>query len=60
MVAGEFLKYDGKLKMDTDALTKEAIRLQKDLLARGKEKRKLLTKINMYFMAVKNVHVMEK
>ena len=38
MVAGEFLKYDGKLKMDTDALTKEAIRLQKDLLARGKGK----------------------
>lgn len=38
MVAGEFLKYDGKLKMDTDALVKDAIRLQKDLLARGKGK----------------------
>ena len=38
MVAGEFLKYDGKLKMDTEALMKEAIRLQKELLARGKGK----------------------
>lgn len=38
MVAGEFLKYDGKLKMDTETLRKEAIRLQKDLLARGKGK----------------------
>lgn len=38
MVAGDFLKYDGKLKLDTEALTKEAIRLQKALLERGKGK----------------------
>lgn len=38
MVAGEFLKYDGRLKMDTEALVKEATRLQKALLARGKGK----------------------
>ncbi len=38
MVAGEFLKYDGKLKMDTEELVREAIRLQKELLARGKGK----------------------
>lgn len=38
MVAGEFLKYEGKLKLDTEALIKEAIHLQKDLLARGKGK----------------------
>lgn len=38
MVAGEFLKYDGKLKMDTQALIREAIGLQKALLARGKGK----------------------
>lgn len=38
MVAGEFLKYDGRLKIDTRALMDEAIRLQKALLARGKGK----------------------
>ncbi|MCD8155197.1 MAG: amidohydrolase family protein [Clostridiales bacterium] len=38
MVGGDFLKYDGKLKMDMDGLQKEAIRLQKALLARGKGK----------------------
>ena len=38
MVAGEFLKYDGRLKMDAAGLMKEAIRLQKALLARGKGK----------------------
>lgn len=38
MVAGEFLKYDGRLKMDVDALIKEAVRLQKALLERGKGK----------------------
>lgn len=42
MVGGEFLKYDGKLKMDTDNLIKEAARLQKDLLARGKGKATVL------------------
>ena len=42
MVAGEFLKYDGKLKMDTEALTKEAICLQKDLLDRGKGKAEVI------------------
>lgn len=38
MVAGEFLKYDGKLKMDTEALIQEATELQKALLGRGKGK----------------------
>ncbi|MDD7220086.1 MAG: amidohydrolase family protein [Clostridia bacterium] len=38
MVAGEFLKYDGKLKMDTKALMEEGERLQTDLLKRGKGK----------------------
>lgn len=38
MVAGEFLKYDGALKMDFSALMDEAIQLQKALLARGKGK----------------------
>lgn len=38
MVAGEFLKYDGRLKMDVNALVKDAVRLQKELLARGKGK----------------------
>lgn len=38
MVAGEFLKYDGRLKLDTAALMEEAVRLQKSLLARGKGK----------------------
>ncbi len=42
MVAGEFLKYDGRLKIDTSELIKDAIRLQKDLLARGKGKAEVL------------------
>ena len=38
MVGGEFLKYDGKLKMYVESLIKETTRLQKALLARGKGK----------------------
>lgn len=41
MVAGEFLKYDGQLKMDFAALTKEAMALQKALLSRGKGQAKV-------------------
>ena len=36
MVEGEFLKYDGALKMDFAEVAREALRLQRDLLARGK------------------------
>ena len=36
MVEGEFLKYDGALKMDFSEIAKEAMRLQKNLLSRGK------------------------
>ena len=36
MVEGEFLKYDGVLKMDFAAAAGEAMRLQKNLLSRGK------------------------
>ena len=36
MVEGEFLKYDGVLKMDFAGIAKEAMRLQKNLLSRGK------------------------
>ena len=36
MVEGEFLKYDGVLKMDFPEIAQEAMRLQKNLLARGK------------------------
>ena len=36
MVEGEFLKYDGVLKMDHAAVAREAIGLQKNLLSRGK------------------------
>ena len=36
MVEGEFLKYDGVLKMDFAAIAEEAMRLQKNLLSRGK------------------------
>ena len=36
MVEGEFLKYDGVLKMDFAGIAQEARSLQKDLLARGK------------------------
>ena len=38
MLAGEFLKYNGKLKIDTKTLMQEAVRLQKALLERGKGK----------------------
>lgn len=38
MVGGEFLKYDGILKMDTRKLMEMGIRLQKELLGRGKGK----------------------
>ncbi len=38
MVEGEFLKYDGVLKMNFDEIAQEAMRLQKNLLARGKGK----------------------
>ena len=41
MVEGEFLKYDGRLKMDFPALAKEAMQLQKALLARGKGQAKV-------------------
>ena len=36
MVEGEFLKYNGALKMDFASITKEAMQLQKALLSRGK------------------------
>lgn len=36
MVEGEFLKYDGVLKMDFSGIVREAMRLQKNLLSRGK------------------------
>ncbi|MDY5022766.1 MAG: cytosine deaminase, partial [Blautia sp.] len=38
MAGGEFLKYDGKLIMDVEALLAETTRLQKALLERGKGK----------------------
>ena len=38
MVGGEFLKYDGRLKMDFSEIAREAMRLQKELLSRGKGK----------------------
>ena len=36
MVEGEFLKYDGALRMDFSEIAQEGMRLQKNLLARGK------------------------
>ena len=36
MVDGEFLKEDGRLKLDTEELFADAVRLQKELLRRGK------------------------
>lgn len=36
MVEGEFLKYDGTLKMNFSEIAQEGMRLQKNLLARGK------------------------
>lgn len=41
MVEGEFLKYDGALKLNFAELAREAMRLQKDLLSRGKGKAKV-------------------
>lgn len=41
MVEGEFLKYDGQLKMDFAEIAREAMRLQKELLSRGKGKAKV-------------------
>ncbi|MBR0366812.1 MAG: amidohydrolase family protein [Clostridia bacterium] len=41
MVEGEFLKYDGRLKMDFPAVAREAMALQKALLARGKGRAKV-------------------
>lgn len=38
MVGGDFLKYDGRLKMNMDEVMKEAAALQKELLKRGKGK----------------------
>ena len=38
MVEGEFLKYDGRLKMDFSEVAREAMALQKELLERGKGK----------------------
>lgn len=38
MVEGEFLKYDGRLKMDFAEIAREAMELQKALLSRGKGK----------------------
>ena len=38
MVGGEFLKYNGVLKMDIQNLMKEGARLQSQLLKRGKGK----------------------
>ena len=40
MVNGEFLKYDGVLKMDTKALMEMGIRLQKLFLKEEEEKRR--------------------
>ena len=40
MVDGVFLKYDGRLIMDEEALKNEAADLQKALIARGKGKAK--------------------
>ena len=42
MVEGDFLKYDGKLTMNTEELFADAIRLQKELLKRGKGKADVL------------------
>lgn len=41
MVAGEFLKYDGRLKMDINPLIDEAVQRQNELLKRGKGKAKV-------------------
>ena len=41
MVGGEFLKYDGRLKMDTGELMEQTEMLQRSLLERGRGKAKL-------------------
>lgn len=41
MVEGEFLKYDGRLKMDFAEVAREAMELQKALLERGKGRAKV-------------------
>lgn len=41
MVEGEFLKYDGRLKMDFAEVAREAMALQRELLARGKGRAKV-------------------
>ena len=41
MVEGEFLKFDGKLKMDFKRTANDAMNLQKELLTRGKGKAKV-------------------
>ena len=41
MVGGEFLKYDGRLKMDTGELMEQTKMLQRSLLERGRGKAKL-------------------
>lgn len=41
MVEGEFLKYDGRLKLDFAEVAREAMKLQRDLLARGKGQAKV-------------------
>ena len=41
MVGGEFLKYDGKLKMDVESLMREAAERQQSLLRRGRGKAKV-------------------
>ncbi len=38
MVGGEFLKYDGRLRMDVKAVLRDGMALQKSLLERGKGK----------------------
>ena len=41
MVGGEFLKYDGRLKMDTAALMEQTETLQRSLIGRGRGKAEL-------------------
>lgn len=41
MVQGEFLKYDGKLKVDTNKMLKKVNDIQKDILERGMGKSKV-------------------
>ncbi len=41
MVEGQFLKFKGKLKMDTDTVLKKVEEIQKKILERGKGKSKV-------------------